>query len=264
MSPSFSVLLASPDDAPPETVSRLLAAFLDVPQIDSRRLANHAWGFLGEKLEEADAARLKELAAQAGLETFIAPADEILLPPPSHAVTGARFSADALSFSSRAGEISLPPGKASLLCAVGLTEESSFLKTVHEGPSAGRKALKLGLLAAGIPTPGWGKSKDVQKTVKSSEFFLYMDIFTQDPPDRLHVDAQAFDFSCLGERLTPASFGNFRLFLQDVSRAAPAAVRNRGARMMLEGRPFAAMGYASKDDYEKECRWLWALARRTA
>jgi hypothetical protein len=260
-----AVLLARPEQLQYDAVARFLAAYRGVPLFDARIAAKHSWGFLGEKLTEEEARRLADAASAQGLEAAVVPeakAGPLPDPLPVHEL---RCSPEALAYTvgTSPEERRAPWDSVAVASAVGLREEFRSQKTVQEGPSQGQRLASLGItLATGIPIHIGGKKKEVVKNVVKADFFLYMDVFLRVGPaySRLHVDAQKFRFTYLGERRQPAVLGNFRLVLEDLARYAPGARLNKGVRTSLAGQPFLAAGYDSMADYEKECRWLLALA----
>lgn len=270
----FSVLLSHPEQLEPDKITQFFAAHHKVPSLDARRLAKHCWGFLGERLEEIQARLLVTQATQAGLGTLLLEEKELVSLPPVQNVHMARCAPEGFCFAtgSDSTERCAAWDCVRLLAAVGLREEVSLTKTVKQGPTQGQRLASLGItLATGIPVHIGGKGKEVRKTVKESEFFMYMDLFTAEPAEgapgqerlsRLHVSAQAFNFASLGARKAAGVFANFRTLLQDVARGAEAVISNKGAKMILSGQPLSPSPYDSQEDYEKECRWLLTLVQR--
>lgn len=250
----FAVLLRSPEDADLEKTAQVLAKHNSAPIIDMRRPAKHAWGILGAGLSEQEAVRLKNTAAAQGLETLVVQEEALAAPAPVN-MRAARCAPEGLVFTLSHGgaEETLPWNQVSVLSAVGLTEEFSVTTVTRE---KGKMNMAL-LLSTGIPLRAQGK--EIAKTTKTSEFFMYLDLWTAGA--RFHLNAQKFNFGALGARCQPHVMGNFRVFLTDLAQALPATLKNKGARMILQSRPFSAMGYETYDDYEREGRWLWALSR---
>jgi hypothetical protein len=261
----FSVLLSRPEHLQFDKIAQVLSRRDGSPLLDARRGAKRCWGFLGEKLEEPRARLLVAAATEAGLGTLLLEDSEVPPYPVPENMRSGRAAEDGLRFTvgSAAEERLLPWPELKLVCAAGLTERISVRKTVKEGPSGGEQLARVGVtLLTGIPL-GLGKSKEVQKTSKEQELFLHMDLaFRGKEAMAFHINPEGFNFTGLGGRKQPNALGNFRLLLQDVARFAPAALKSRGAAGILAGQPFNAHGYDSADDYEKERRWLFALAMR--
>jgi hypothetical protein len=256
---TFAVILTNPTLPPPEQLAVLLAAHGKIPLIDARQQARKAGGFLGESLSEDDARSLSRAAAEQGLGTRVIPTDSIpALPEPALVHTG-RAAPEGFYYTvgSEPDEQSAPWGDIHLVGALAVQEAFTVTKTVKEGPSAGERAVKMGLtLMTGIPM-GMGRAKEVQKRVQSSELLFYMDILLKGR--RLHMDGQKFNYAALGNRRGTQGLGNFKLILQDVIRGAPDALKNKGAHVFLSDQPLNTMGYKNQQDYEKEMTWLWTL-----
>ena len=153
-----------------------------------------------------------------------------------------------------------PWSRVAILGVAGFTQKTVRKVKVEEGPGLGRKALNLGItLATGMPVGLGGGKKEVEKTVESSDLVFYLDLILADPPRRLRIDAQDFDYSCLGARKSYSALINFRQLVQDLADRAPKARRNWGAQVLLDCRPVREMGYESLEDLERECRWLATL-----
>lgn len=261
----LAVILANPDDPPADALARIFAEFHGVTAFDGKRMANRAWGFLGEKLSGTGAEKLKGLADAAGIPALIK--EEKDIPALPSGLNLHRLWCDEYRLYYTVGsspqEHSIALGDIALVCAVGLREETSFLKMVQQGPSAQQRAIGVGIsMVTGIPI-SIGKKEEVKKVVKSAEFYLYVDLFSKDSSLRLHIDAQHFNFIDLHERMLPHAMGNFKTLLQDIASRAKDALINRAARMILANQPYASMGYETRGDYEKECRWLLTLCRKT-
>jgi hypothetical protein len=259
----FSVLLAKPELPPADKVAQVLASFKGETAFDARQRAKHTWGFLWEYLDQAEAERLAGLSTAAGLEARAVPMDRVARLPPGPPVHWLRAAPEGIFYTtgSDTAEKACPWDQVRLVAAAGLKEQISFTKTVKEGPSDKERMIGLGItMITGIPV-GMGKSKEVKKTVQTTELFLHMDVFIQGPqgPVRLPVNAEQFNYSALGEARANNVFGNFRLLLQHVDSHAGSVLRNKGARTLMAGQPVTAAGYEGRADYEKEARWLLTL-----
>jgi len=272
---TFSVLAA--DDKLPDfaLVSKVISESRGWNRDDAGRAARHAWGFLGEDLNEDAAALILERCALYGLGAVKVPAALIpALQPPVNikksVLAAGNFNyADggSLAGSESADDILV-------LAAAPVKETTSRTVTATEGPSGQEKAVRLGIMAVtGLPI-GLGKSKEVKKEIKSSEVSFCLDIVlrTQNPPSarpdnrspaalrRLRLGSNDFDFSCLREKKTYSSQTNFRLMCAELAAFAPRALRNAGLLALLAGTTLAVLPYETAADLEKETLRLAALA----
>jgi len=130
---------------------------------------------------------------------------------------------------------------------------------VKEGPSAGEKAVRLGIMmTTGLPI-GMGKSKEVSKELKSVETTLYMELIFSDGL-RLSLNSDKFDFSCLKEKKTYSSQMNFALLCLELAKHAPGALKNTGMFDVLEKKLIPTLQYDSPSDLEKEIKRLLLLS----
>ena len=261
----YSVILSQPDEFNLEKIAKIIAAYKNVPLFDTRIMARHSLGFLGEGLSESDARLIVSFADEEGVKTVLLEDEKVAALPKPALVTSADCGQDGFSFTAASGgPVSKIPWKdICLFCAVCLKEESSSLKTVKQGRSQTQKIMSIGILmSTGIPIK-IGKDKQITQSVTEKELHFFADIFfksASDPVQRLHIEAERIDFSYLGPRKLPNTAGNFNLLVRDIASRAGLAILNKGMKMLLAGQPLAAVGYDSSDDYEKECRWLLTLA----
>jgi hypothetical protein len=77
---------------------------------------------------------------------------------------------------------------------------------------------------------------------------------------RYGIEADRFDFKCLGERATTDEGGNFCLLVRELAKHAPQAALNRGARAMV-AEPGAAVRYRATTILNEEMIWqLWRMS----
>ena len=222
--------------------------------------ARHCWGILATDLEESPADTLVEKCAALNLEALKLPADD-LSARPATPVNKIVFETGRFSWSggaARAGASSA--GDILALSAAPVKEETTRVVKTTEGPSGQEKAIRFGIMAVtGLPI-GTGKTREVNKEVKSSELSFYLDIVLKADKLRLRLNPSNFDFSCLKDKKTYSSQVNFRLLCAELSAFAPGALKNTGLRTMLENRPLSALTYDTIEDLDKETRRLTALA----
>ncbi|MEK9146485.1 MAG: hypothetical protein AAB339_12835, partial [Elusimicrobiota bacterium] len=114
-------------------------------------------------------------------------------------------------------------------------------------------------LMTGIPTSLGLGGKPAERKQEEAEQVLLLDLVLEGPPERLRVDARKFDFSCLKTRMVYDVLGNFRQLIRELAGQSEGASRNRGVRVLLEGKPLREMGYDEASDLDRECRWLLTL-----
>ncbi|OGR41282.1 MAG: hypothetical protein A2X35_07780 [Elusimicrobia bacterium GWA2_61_42] len=240
-------------------LAQVLGAAFSLDRDTAAAAARHCWGLLGSGLEAAAADDLVRRCAEFGVKALKLP-DALPLPAPL-SVKKVSFEAGAAVFTAAAGKtITVRREDLAVLAAAPVKEDSSKMVKTTEGPSGQEKAVRLGIMAVtGLPI-GLGKSKEVNKEVKTSELSFYLDLLLNDGSARLRLNSGDLDYSGLKEKKTYSSQVNFRLLAAELASFAPAAARNAGLRAILEGAPLTLLPYDSLADLEKETLRL-ALAR---
>jgi hypothetical protein len=257
----WRVLLADPAGAPIAALASWFAARRGLMPVDAQRAARHAWGLLADNLSEEDARSALAAATAHGLAAVVLAENPAPLPDPVP-VTALRWMESALAWTSGVPPVSMAPVEGSrvrLLSFACLRHDSLVTQITKEEASGARRLAGLGImLTTGIPV-GMGGNKEVSRTVSSTEWVIFLDVFAGDV--RWRVKPERFDFSALGAGKVAGGPANTRHLLEELRARAPGALLNRGARALLQGQPLAGAGYDDLEDVEKENRWLLALAK---
>jgi len=258
----WHVVLSDPAGVAPGALAPWFAARKALAPIDAQRAARHAWGFLAENLTESEAQAARADAAAMGLPAVCLPDERLRLLPDPSPVSGLQKDGPALRWTSGAPPAPLSAVDAAsirLLSFASIRHDALVTKVVKEQASGARRLAGLGImLTTGIPV-GMGGTTDVARTVTSTEWIVFLDVFGEG--NRWRVTPERFDFSSLGAEKGVGGPANTRRLLEALRAAAPGALINRGARTFLAGQPLSGAGYDDLDDVEKESRWLLALAK---
>ncbi|MBI5625415.1 MAG: hypothetical protein HY924_16680 [Elusimicrobia bacterium] len=238
----------------------MLAGHLKQPLYDAAKRSRDAWGIVAEDSDEAPAKALAKALEDGGFPCLVLPANLVEELPSPESAAAMEFDADGLALVNKAGERSLVLWSRVAMIAAAAFKEITAKKVKTGGPSLIAKAASLGLMAAGIPIRIGGKKGETEKVVETSELVYYLDLFERKPVRRFRVDAQDFNYACLGGRMKYAATDNFRSLVEDIASRAGRASLNRGARVLVKGEPVSAMGYDSLANLERESRWLMTLA----
>lgn len=231
----------------PMALATALASIRGTPVQDQVLAAKAAWGIVEEALPEAEARELGRALRAAGVECAVGRTSSIVTPPTAESIRSTE---------------ALPDEAPTMIAVAAVTVVTTSTTKQEEGPSPGQKAASTAIMmATGLPIKLGGRKRKVEKTREEQSLSFYADLFYDDARRRMRIDASAFDFSSLGARMTYQGLANLRALIGDVAGAAPAALRNRGAHVLLEGLPIRTMGYASLEDLEREERWLLTLRR---
>ncbi|OGS05779.1 MAG: hypothetical protein A3G41_03015 [Elusimicrobia bacterium RIFCSPLOWO2_12_FULL_59_9] len=257
----FTVLLAEPEQLRLADIAKALSAFKNIPYQDAARAARSAWGIVAESLEESEARNLADCLTASGLKAMTLPRSAVEAIPAAFTAAKAEFGADGFRAISKSGEAAALPGdEIILIAAAGFERTTTATTKVREGPSSNQKAASLGLMMmTGLPISIGGKEREVEKSRTETDLLFYLELYLGKPLKRFRIDAQNFNFACLGEKMAHGVYPNFRTLLAELNLRAPHAGKNKGSRLMLQGASLAAMGYDSLEDLERECRWLLTL-----
>lgn len=257
--PPHAVLLREPARFDAKAAATVLAKRSTLPAESLLPLVRRNWGIMGEPSPAEEAEALAEDLESAGQPAVAVPVSLIEPVPPPTAVTKAVLSGDG--FDVEAGKAGAPRERLTwthlkVLCA-GVVAGSTQ-KTVTEGPSLAEKATRLGLtVATGLPLLG---SKEKSKQVTQETRAPFVELVFAEPARRLRILAAEFDYAALGAKMGYSAELNFRALTAELASRAPAALRSRGARGVLEKAPSGQLAYESFEDVEREARWLQALA----
>lgn len=241
----YAVILTNPEHLDVPRLAEALARFNKVAAVDAAPAARRSWGIVADDLEKGRAEALAAELARSGLEGLALPNNLIEDLPQIRPVKAypEKFAAKPWA----------------LVAAAGFRKTVTAAKT-QEGPSMAQKAFGLGLMmTTGLPVGLGGGKKEAAKTQESFDLVFYLDLLRLDAPERLRIDAQDFDYSCLNERKDYNVINNFRTLVKEIALGSPEAFKSRGTSVILENKPVSAMGYDALEDLEKESRWLLTL-----
>ncbi|TPW19706.1 MAG: hypothetical protein FD126_2425, partial [Elusimicrobia bacterium] len=124
-----------------------------------------------------------------------------------------------------------------------------------------KKVIKTGItLMTGMPTSLGLAPKGPERKIEEVDQVYVVDLLLKDPAQRVRIEGKRFDFSCLGARKGYTVPANMKILVGHLAAAAPGAALNRGAQVMVDGRPLREMGYDALGDLDRETRWRLTLA----
>lgn len=94
----------------------------------------------------------------------------------------------------------------------------------------------------------------------SIERSMILDVLIDFPFRRLRVQAERFDFRCLGGRMNLDARNNLRELVCALCALSPSALRGRGTEMLLADGRAEPLSYDAVEDLEREERWLLTIA----
>ena len=262
----WAVLLGRQELMRDPRVTQTLATRLKLPFADAARRVTIGWGIIGERLEEGAALELGEALKAAGVETRVIPEGELPVLPEAQPVAAAGFGPSSVKLFARGDPLGEEQafGDILVLAAAAWQKETMRTVKVKEGPTPGQKMATWGLrLATGLPLRIGPKEKEVEKVEKSKDLVFRIQLLTRQKTAHFlfQIDAEDFNYACLGPKMEYGTYGNFRSLLAAFRERAPQAALNRGASVLLASQPVGTMGYDGPRDLERELRWLRAILR---
>lgn len=260
---SYAVLLADDASLRPADLARALAAARKVPVLDFMGPMRRAWGLIEEGVEKPAAQETVRVLEAAGFKALAVPAELVEDVAKLGRATSLTFSAAGLTYAEREAPPAHGDWKSlTLIAAAGVTETTSGGAAPPSDPNElAKKVIKTGItLMTGMPTSLGLAPKAAERKSEAVDQVYVVDLHFKDPARRVRIEGARFDYSCLGARKGYNILANVKVLVGMLAAAAPAAALNRGAQVMLDGRPLREMGYDGLADLEREERWRLTLA----
>lgn len=239
----YAALLSNPEALFSPKIAEALARFQKVPLADVGAPARHSWGIVASGLPKPECEKLVDYLDETGLGGLAIPEKLLEDLPPAQALETLAPGARLLNLTPRRGApLSVAWSQLSLLAAAAFKKTTRKTVKTSEGPASGEKA---------------GKNKEAFKTREETDLVLYLDICAGGA--RFRVDAQNFDYAFLKAKMAYGVLSNFKSMAIALFERAPGAWKNRGMKIVFEGKPVNSMGYEDLDDLERETRWLLTL-----
>ncbi len=209
------------------------------------------YGFLGENLSIEKAQDTVKACEKIGVKTAIISSDYIPLLKAALDVKKAVFSDSYLLYENQNKQLESNLNNLKVIAYAPLLSETIKIVKEKQGPSAGEKAMRLGIMmTTGLPI-GLGKGKELSKEIHQRETTLYMDLIFEDGI-RLRINSEHFDFSCLDEQKTYSSYINFKNLCIKMAKSSPSAWKNSALFDLLSGAMSPTLKYENISDLEKE------------
>jgi hypothetical protein len=192
-------------------------------------------GFLGRRLQLAEARALAEAAALAGLPALIAAEAGLPAFPPAVFPQKIEIADDGFYASAAGKRLFVPYDSVTVISAAA-----------YEAPvePATLPALKAALYSA-IATLSGRPRRETQPTARETR--LLADIIGGPEPLRLRLKPEDLDFSPLGSELSPSSEANFSKLLVEIAARSFKAAGSACLAAMVKGRPLAPLRYSGAE-----------------
>lgn len=245
MAALYCVLIDKMHDRDIPPMAKALSKHRGIPLQDAAFSARRSWGILEEGAEKTAASHLVECLKTEGVGAVAIPAGLMEDMPPALEVP----------------RLELLRGKFRAWLKSG-TEEwvngSDLALIASAGFHRARRARQPPAPMPRITLEVYPREEDTPVR-KETELVFYLDLFISEPPRRLRLDSQDFDYSCLRSRMSYNTLSNFKRLVMILAGKSRSAPTNRGTQIILDGGPVNAMGYESLTDLDRESRWLLTL-----
>ncbi len=257
--PSFYLILSNPEDLVLTRLAEILCQALGIPRLDATARVKRFWGLLYRtgKIEKAE--ELKRTFHEAGIATFILPANELTTLPSPRVLRKAVPEPQGLTFEHEGKNGLLPWNQIVLLCAgqIGETE-----KVTENLPRKGKAGKWLALTGVSITTAvaiSYERSKKRQVTKERTTQSFYLDMITRDASKSVRIIGESFNYTYLKDRIQHNVLFNFKNLVKDVAGFLPDVRKNRGLRAIETEPTMRNVVYDSAKDFETEKLWLAQL-----
>ena len=188
-------------------------------------------GFLGRRLQLAEARALAADADKAGFPTLIAAEADLPSPPPAVFPEKIEIADDGFYAAAAGARLFVPYDSVTLIAAAA-----------YEAPvePATLPAFKAGLLAR---IPALAGRRPPELPLPARETRLLADIVGGTEPLRLRFQPEDLDFSPLGRELSLSSEANFRKLLGEIAARSFRAAGSACLAALLAGRPLGPLRY---------------------
>jgi hypothetical protein len=257
--PSYYLILSNPEDLVLTRLAEILCQALDIPRLDATTRVKRFWGLLHKtgKLEKAE--ELKRTFDEAGIDTFILPANELTALPSPRVFRKAVPESQGLTFQ-HAGENGLLPWhEIVLLCAGQIGETEKVTENLPRKGKAGKWLALTGVSMTTAVAVTYERSKKRQVTKERTTQSFYLDMITKDASKSVRIIGESFDYTYLANRMQQNVLFNFKNLVKDVAGFLPDVRQNRGLRSMETEPTMRNVVYESAKDFETEKLWLAQL-----
>ncbi len=236
------------------TIEQMARAFRSVPGLtpaDAHILGNDAFGILVKNFSSQQALAMQGALRAEGVETEIV--NQALLPvlPAKHIVHRLDCTLEHLLIYDPAGRSFALDWRHLTLITAGAVRLTEFVRERQ-------RREKISYTGNGLPF------RDVDYDMVSREeqnYHLLAEIFVAGGTLRYSLQADKFNFDCLGPRKVQETAANFALFVRDLVQLATGAALNRGAEAIQKGDSIG-FTYPSQNAFYEEIVWsLWQLKK---
>ncbi len=258
-----AVLVRSIEKFSPAAVAAVLGRRAGVHALDYAVSLRRSWGLVASSLPAVEADALSADLTSAGQAAIAAPnslLEELTEPILVSKADLVNDGFDLVAGPKNAVAQRYSWAQLAAVCAGAVeTKTTTMVSEAASSGDAAKRVVRLGLtMVTGIPLMGGAKAEK-KREISSTDRAMTLDLLFVNPTRRLRIVARSFNFGVLGAKMAHTADANFAILISELIGHAPSALRGKGTRAFLAGRPGEAF-YESLGDLEGEERWLLNLA----
>lgn len=251
---SFTVLQKNRELPDPAALQR---AFRQVPglvALDADRLCQDVVGLLARNFTRPQAEVLQAALQAEGIEAEAVEQAHLPALPVGKVIRRIDFTPDALMIHDPLRPRFPVEWRQVTLLAAGCVSRTAF-------PRSRRAWLEVQThFVHGIPVQV-RKEKFEYASREASQWVFRAEVVLEGGKERFSIEAEDFDFACLGNQAKRKLEADFGMLVQELARHAPQAVLNQGASLLLAETP-ELFGYPRPSYLTDELIWLlWWLGQ---
>jgi hypothetical protein len=257
---TFAIMQKSPQpEVQPPAIEQLKRAFSKIPGLtayDASKYCQETFGMIARNFTREQATVLQAALAAEGIEAEAVEEPRLPALPMGKMVRRVEITPQALMIYDPVGQkFPLEWGHV-MVIAAGKVSVAEFTRVREEREASNYDLSNLDRRNQRQPK----KVTEYKSKEKLREQYL-LEIILSRAVMRYGIEADRFDFGCLGERAATDEAGDFCLLVRELAKHAPQAVLNRGARAMVTG-PGATVSYRNKSILNEEMIWqLWRMSQ---
>jgi len=253
------MLKSSQTEVQPPAIEQLKRAFGKIPGLtayDANKYCQETFGMIARNFTGEQATVLQAALAAEGIETEVVEETRLPALPAGKMVRRVEITPQALMIYDPVGQkFPLEWGHV-MVIAAGKVSVAEFMRVREEREASNYDLSNLNRRNQRQPK----KITEYTSKEKQREQYL-LEIILSRAVMRYGIEADRFDFGCLGERAKTDEAGDFCLLVRELAKRAPQAALNRGARAMVAG-PGASVSYKSRNILNEEMIWqLWRMSQ---
>jgi hypothetical protein len=242
----FAILRKNLKKTDPIKVGRILAQVTQMSQVDAIGLASRSRGILIDNLSKHQAQKIRELLKQQSTDVFIIKHEDMYYPNPLFITRNADCLENHLAITINAyGHIKKITWEHILLISVGRVNTMDITREYES-------------LAGKLYSPARVAAPEKVDIKRECDVDL-VDIFITDPNQHFRIIAQEFNYDYLGKRLQYSVQNNFHALVNDLTRYATKAYRNKGVEEFLAKGSLKISTYREITEFDMENFWLLQL-----